>query len=81
MKIIPIWFHQKSQSYPQRSFSNDFISQIHMSQTICVRTKTAAASKASGSRSRAAENEGAVAALRPGAPHKATPDAEPPVAG
>ncbi|XP_052057442.1 translation initiation factor IF-2-like [Apodemus sylvaticus] len=47
----------------------------------CVRTKTAAASKASGSRWRAAENEGAVAALRPGAPHKATPDAEPPVAG
>lgn len=81
MKIIPIWFHQKSQSYPQSGFSNEFISQIHMSHIICVRTKTAAASRASGSRSRTADGEGAVAALRPGAPHKATPDAEPPVAG
>lgn len=36
MKIIPIWFHQKSQSYPQSGFSNEFISQIHMSQIIFV---------------------------------------------
>lgn len=60
MKIIPIWFHQKSWSYPQRGFSNEFISQIHMLHIICVRTKTAAASRARGaSRSRAAEIEGA----------------------
>lgn len=83
MKIISIWFHQKSWSYPQSGFSNEFISQIHMSHIICVLTKTAtaAASRAWGSRARAADIEGAVAAFRPRAPHKATPDAEPPVAG
>lgn len=34
MKIISIWFHQKSWSYPQSGFSNEFISQIHMSHII-----------------------------------------------
>lgn len=51
MKIIPIWFHQKSWSHPQSDFSNELVSQIHMFHIICVRTKTAAAaSRASGSR-------------------------------
>lgn len=48
MKIIPIWFHQKSQSYPQRSFSNDFISQIHMSQTISARAAAGALQAGAG---------------------------------
>lgn len=30
MKIIPIWFHQKSWSHPQSDFSNELVSQIHM---------------------------------------------------
>lgn len=36
MKIIPIWFHQKSWSHPQSDFSNELVSQIHMFHIISV---------------------------------------------